>query len=141
MQLRFRIRPGISRNFNRISDPVTRLRRIDRHARAFTNHGQLINRVRALQVCRHQERRVTSGLQVGREFAGECRLTRTLQAGQHDEGRAGLGHLQSAGFTTEDVDEFVMHDLDDLLRRIQRTGDLFGKCPFLHPGGESAHNR
>jgi hypothetical protein len=70
-------------------------------------------------------------LEPEREFAGQCGLAGALQAGEHDHRRRGLGESQSPGLATEDLDEFLVDDLDDLLGRVQRLGDLFalGRAP------------
>ena len=80
-------------------------------------------------------------LQVRREFAGQCGLASALQAGEHDDGGSGLGELDLPGLTTEDLDEFLMHDLDDLLRRVQRARDLRRQCALLDARGERANDR
>ena len=70
------------------------------------------------------------------ELAGERRLTGALQAGQHDHRRRGLGERQLAGLAAEDADEFLVDDLDDLLGRVQRAGDLRALGAFLDAGDE-----
>ncbi len=70
------------------------------------------------------------------ELSGEGRLTRTLKTGQHDDGGRGLREPQAPGLATEDGDELLVDDLDDLLGRIQRLGDLDATRPLLHVGDE-----
>ena len=109
-------------HLHRITNPIPRLRGEDGNVRPLPHHAQLIHGVGTLQVRGHQQRRVTVGLQVSGEFARKRRLARTLQAGEQNEGRPRLGELQRPGLTAENVDEFFMNDLDDLLPRIERTG-------------------
>lgn len=46
-----------------------------------------------------------------------------------------------ARLAAEDVDEFVVDDLDDLLRRVERTGDLGALGPLLDPADEVPDHR
>ena len=82
---------------------------------------QLVDRAGALQVAGHQQRRMALSLKPFRELAGQRRLTRALQAGEHDHRRRGLGERQLAGLAAEDPDELLVDDLDDLLGRVQRA--------------------
>ena len=104
-------------------------------------HLQLLHGVRPLQVGRHHQRGVALCLQPERQLRRERGLTGALQARQHDHGRRVLGKTQPAGLAAQDRDEFVMDDLDDLLGRVERGGDLFGGGPLLHPGDELPGHR
>ena len=81
---------------------------------------ELLHRVRALQVGRDEQRGVPLRLEPAAELAGQGRLTGTLQTGQHDHRRRLLGQPDPAGLAAEDLDELLVDDLDDLLRRVQR---------------------
>ena len=52
-----------------------------------------------------------------------------------------LGEADLSGLATEDLDQFLVDDLDDLLRRIQRLGDLFATGSLFDPGDELADHR
>ena len=110
------------------------------HARALTHDLQLADRARTLQVRRDEQRRMALSSKPFREFAGQRRLTRALKPGQHDDGRRGLGERQLAGLATEDADELLVDDLDDLLGRVQRRGDLGALGPLLDAADELAHH-
>ena len=49
-----------------------------------------------------------------------------------------LARLQPAGLPAQDAHEFLVDDLDDLLARVQRGGDLFAQGAFLDLGREGA---
>jgi hypothetical protein len=61
------------------------------HASLAADDLQLLHGVRALEVAGDQQRRVALGLEVLGQLAGQGGLAGALQAGQHDDGRAGLG--------------------------------------------------
>jgi hypothetical protein len=95
----------------------------------------------ALQVSRDQHRLMALALEPAGQLAGERGLTGTLQAGEHDHGGRLLGELESPALATEDVDELLVDDLDDLLGRVQRLGDLGAARPFLEAGDERPDHR
>src|SRR5690606_26953955 len=66
------------------------------------------------------------------ELARESRLTRTLQTREHDDRRRVLRELQAALLTTQNVDEFLVDDLHDLLRGVERLADLVAECAITH---------
>ena len=70
------------------------------------------------------------------EFPSKGRLTRTLESGEHDDRRSGLGELQRPCIPTKDLHELRVHDLDDLLRRVQRTRYLGTQGSLAHGRGE-----
>ena len=63
--------------------------------------------------------RVAVPLQPRRQLASERCFTRTLESEEHDHGRRSLGEAKATRFASEDGDEFVVDDLDYLLRRIE----------------------
>src|SRR4029453_2684187 len=60
--------------------------------------------------------------------------------GQHDHGGRLLGELQAPAVAAEDVDQFLVDDLDDLLCRVQRLGDLGAACPLLETEDERLYH-
>src|ERR1017187_7075594 len=112
-----------------------------RHARALADDLELLDRVGPLQVRRDEQRGVALLTEPEPQFRGERGLAGTLQASQHDHGRRHLGEPQPARLATEDPHEFLVDDLDDLLRRVQRGGDLFAGGTLLHPGDELPDHR
>ena len=113
----------------------------DRHVGALGDHRQLVDGVRALQVGGDQQRRVALGLEVHGELAGQGRLARALQAREQDHGGRRLGQPEPPGLPTEQLDELLVDDLDDLLRGVQRPGDLGTHRPLADPVGEHADGR
>jgi hypothetical protein len=112
----------------------SRVGREDRHLGPLTHHLELGDSVGALQVTGHQHGAVALGLQPLGQLAGEGGLTRALEAGQHDDGGAVLGQADPAGFAAQDLHQFLVDDLDDLLARVQRTRNLGAQGAFAHPG-------
>src|SRR5262249_15610368 len=45
------------------------------------------------------------------------------------------------GLAAQDLDQFLMDDLDDLLGRVERRGDLLRGGPFLYPRDEFPGHR
>ena len=60
-------------------------------------------------------------LQMNGELASQGRLASTLKTGQQDDGRPGFRVDEAGSLATEDGDQFLVHDLDDLLSRIERA--------------------
>ena len=109
----------------------------DRHAGLVADDLQLLHRVRALQVSRDEHRRVLLADEPLRELAREGSLTGALETDEHDHRRRALRELQLARFvTTEDVHEFVVDDLHDLLRRVERPAHLVAQGALAHVRGE-----
>ncbi len=121
---------------DRISDPAAGERREDRDASPLAEDLELLDGVRPLEVGRDQQRGIALRLQPQRQLAGQRGLTRALQAGQHDHRRRHLGEAQPPRLAAEDLDQFLVNDLDDLLRRVERLGDLDAAGPFPHVGDE-----
>ena len=116
-----------------------RVRREHRHAGALADDLQLVRPRRAAA----GRQATNSGVlplaaQPRGQLARQRRLTGALQAGQHDHGRRGLGERQLPGLAAEDADEFLVDDLDDLLRRVERTGHLGAPGALLDPVHERA---
>ncbi len=114
------------------------VRREHGRAGALTDDLQLADGAGTLEVTRDEQRRVALILQPLGQLAGEGGLTGALQTGQHDHGRRRLRELQASRLTTEDADEFLVDDLDDLLRRVERGRDLGALRALLDLGDEGA---
>ena len=125
---------------DRVADAVAGLGGEHRHAGPLADHLQLGDRVRPLQVGGDEQRRVALLLEPQRQLARERGLTGTLQAGQHDHGRRVLGEPQPPRLAAEDRDELLVHDLDDLLRGVQRLRHLRARGAFLDPRDELPHH-
>ena len=121
---------------DRVADAVARLGRERRDTGALADHLELGHRVGALEVAGDQHRRVALLLEPQRELSGQCRLTGTLQTGEHDHRRRVLRQAQPPRLAAEDRDELLVDDLDDLLGRVERLMDLGAFRPFLDPRDE-----
>src|ERR1700741_3943749 len=108
---------------------------------AITHDLELIDRAGPLQVCSDKQRGMTLSLKPFRDLPGQGRLTRTLQASEHDDGGRRLGEDQLAGLPTEDRDQLLVDDLDDLLGRVEGGGDLGALRPLFDAGNERADDR
>jgi hypothetical protein len=135
------VRDAAPRDIDRVAHPVARLGRERGHARALADDLQLVDRVGPLQVARHEQRRVALALEPRPELAREGGLAGALQAREHDHARRLLGQPQPPRLAAEDPDELLVDDLDDLLRRVERTGDLGALGPLLDPRDERPDHR
>ena len=129
------------RDTDRVADAVAGLGREDRHADLVAVDLQLLDRVGALEVARDEQRGLALLLQPERELGRERRLAGALEAGQHDDGRPGLGVAQPPGLAAEDRDQLVVDDLDDLLGGVQRLADLLAPGPLLDRRDEVLDHR
>ena len=100
------------------------VRREHRDAGPLAGDAQLVDRARPLQVTGHQQRSVALAAQPQRQLARQRGLTGALQTGQHHHGRRRLRECQLPGLPAEDGDQFLVDDLDDLLRRVEGAGYL-----------------
>ncbi|CAB4867169.1 unannotated protein [freshwater metagenome] len=132
--------PGILGDPNRVADPVAGLGGEDRYARPLGHHAQLIDRVGALEIGGHEQWSVTLPLELKGELAREGRLAGALKPGEQDHGRRRFGEVYGAGLATEHGDELLMHDLHDLLGRVQRPRCRCGQGPLLDHGGERSYD-
>jgi len=74
------------------------------------------------------------------QLAGQRRLTGTLQPGEHHDGRRRFRERQLAGLAAQDADQFLVDDLDDLLRRVEGTRDLGALGAVFDAADERAHH-
>ena len=117
---------------HRVADAVAGLRREHRHAGALADDLQLGHGVRPLEVGGDEHRLVALRLEPVGELAGQRRLSGALQAGEHDDRRRVLREPQPPGLAAEDLDELLVDDLDDLLRRVERLVHLDAARPLAH---------
>ena len=73
-----------------------------------------------------------------RQLAGQRGLARSLEAEQHDHGRRVLGQAYPPRLATQDGDELLVDDLDDLLGRVEGLRDLSPERPLLDRRHEAA---
>ena len=111
------------RHLHRVADAVAGLRGVHLDPGAATEHLELPDGVGTLEVGGDQQRLVPLGLEPAGQLAGEGGLAGALEAGQHDHGRRLLGELEPTPLATEDGDQLLGDDLDDLLGRVERLGD------------------
>ena len=117
-----------------------RVRSEDVDAGALTDDLQLLHGAWALEVTGHEHRGMPLGSKVLRKLTGEGGFTSTLETRKHDDGRRVLRQVEAAGFTTKDLNEFLVDNLDDLLRRVERLGHLCAGGTFLDALDEAAHD-
>ncbi len=132
---------GAAGHLDRVADAAARLGRVDGDLGALAHDLELLDGVGPLEVGGDQHGRVALLAQPPGELAREGCLARALEARQHDDGGRGLGEAEPAGLTAEDPDQLVIDDLDDLLRRIQRLGDLGTAGALLDLGDERLDHR
>ena len=92
--------------------------RVDVNTNRSTNHLQLFDSCRTIDVAGYQQRllMMTSLQHVGK-LTTESGLTRTLQTRHQDDGRTAF-QLQFCGLTTHQLRQFIMHDLHHQLARL-----------------------
>ena len=117
-----------------------RIRGKGRNPCPLADNLQLLNGAGALQITRHQHRGVALLFQMAGQLTGQRRLTGTLQAGEHNHRRRVLRQVQPAGFAAENVNELLVDDLDHLLGRVERLGDLGALRTFLDALNKSPHD-
>ena len=105
-----------ARDLDRVLRPVVG-RGPHREVELAAEHAQLLDRGRALQVGGDEQHAEALALEHPRELPGGGRLSGALQAREHHDRRRLRAHLELAGHPAERVDELLVHDLDDLLRR------------------------
>jgi hypothetical protein len=132
---------GLSGDIDWIADTVAWFGSEYRHARLTRNDLQLVNGIRALKIGGDKQRGVTLALELECELSRKRCLAGTLQAGKQDHGRRILCLAQSSGLAAENCDELFVHDLDDLLSRIQGAGNLYPESALLDCSTELADNR
>jgi hypothetical protein len=115
-----------------------RVRGEHRHAGPLADHLELGDRVRPLQVRRDEHGGVAAFAQVQAELPGERRLASALKAREQDDRRRVLREPQRPLLTAEDGDQLLVHDLDDLLRRVQCARHLSRQGALPHGPGELA---
>ena len=87
------------------------------HVQLLGQHGQLVDGGGAVHVGRHQiGTHLLLAQQIG-DLARRSGLTGALQAHQHDDRRLLALQVQARGLATKQAHQFLMNDLDDLLRR------------------------
>ena len=80
---------------------------------------QLFNGGGPVYICRHQVRRTSLGLQHPGKLTGGSCLAGALQAGQHNNHRLAAVQLQRNGLTTQQINQFLMNDLEYVEYEIQ----------------------
>ena len=107
-----------------------------RHVDAPAEHAQLLDRGRALEVGRDEQRLEALALELAGELRGGGRLPRTLEAAHHHDGRRLRAHGELAARPAERGDQLLVDDLDDLLRGREALLHLGAVRPLLQPGDE-----
>ena len=154
VQLLPRVFDRVARHLHRVAGRLARggnrvaarglhalLRRVDGHAGALADDLELRHRVRALQIGRHEQRRMARILEPVAELARERRLAGALQTREHDDRGRVLREVERAiDALAQDVGELVIDDLHHLLCRVERFGDLGAERALAYARGERAHH-
>ena len=122
IQLGLRNFHGVAGHLNRVTNTVARFRRIHVRTRTRSHNLKLVHRVGALKVSCHQHGAVPVTLEPVSKLSSQRGLTGTLQTRQHDDRRWLLRKLDPTGLTTQNLHQFVVNNLDDLLARVERLG-------------------
>jgi hypothetical protein len=97
----------LQRGLDRVAD--------DRDPELGPERPELVDRRRPVDVGRRQERVLALPLEVPAELGCQGRLARALEPYQQDDGRRLRGHREAVAAAAEQLDHFVVDDLDDLL--------------------------
>ena len=79
--------------------------------------------------------------EVTSKFTGEGRFTSALQTRQHNNRGGILGEIQLTSFSTQNLNKFLIDDLDELLCRIKRSMYLSTLCTSFNSLNKTTHNR
>ena len=115
---------------DRIGDPV---RHMHRHADLPAEHRQLLDGRRSLQVGSHEHHASSLLLDPLRQLAAGGRLARALQAAKHQDGGLARLQVERVVHRPHEVDQFLVHDADELLGRIERLEHLRPHRIVDHP--------
>ena len=128
------------RNLDGVADAVAGLGCPHLDAGALADNLKLLDGVRALEIRGDEQDSLALLAQPLTQLSGEGGLTGTLEAGEHEDGGAGLCEGQLTRGTTEDLDELLVHDGNNLLPRVEglRPGCAVGL--FAHLRGELAND-
>ncbi len=131
-------RQSTPRHIDRVAHPVAGFGGENGDPGLFAHDLQLVDRVGTLQVRRDQQDFSALFRQPFAEFPGQSRFTSTLQAGQHEYGRAfaGLSEMQFPVLTTQNVNQLVVDDFHNLLGRVQSLRPSRPISLFLYSSGE-----
>jgi len=84
----------------------------------------------AIGVASYQERAATVAAQHESQLSGGCRLAGALQTDKHDHARRRAAQIQATRLT-ERGDQFLVDDLDHLLRRLEALLDFSADGPLF----------
>ena len=129
-----------ARDLDGVADAVSGLGCPHLDAGALTDNLELLDGVGALEVGGDEQDGLALLAQPLTQLSGERGLTGTLEAGEHEDGGAGLCEGQLTRGATEDLNEFLMHDGDDLLARVKRLGASCAVRLFANLRGELAND-
>ena len=112
--------PRILCDPDRIANPIARLRGENCNSRPLSHDAKLVHRIGTLQVSGDEQWSVALTLELEGQLPRERGLASTLKPGKHDDGRRLLREANRPSLAAEDGDEFLVNNLHDLLRRVQR---------------------
>ena len=122
---------GVLGHLDRVADAIAGFGGEDLHPGPLPDHLQLGDGIGTLEVAGGKHRGVPLRLEPCGELAGQGRLAGTLQTSKHDDRWRILRESDGTRLATQDVDEFLVDDLDDLLGGIERLGQFLTTAAFL----------
>ena len=118
--------------FGDVDRVAVRALRVDVRAGLAAHGDELVDRRRAIDVTGGESDVLAVLLQQARELAaGRC-LTRALQAGHQDHGRAGRRKREVAAGTAHQVRQLLVDDLHDLLAGVEALQHVGAQTALLH---------
>ena len=100
---------------------------IDRNLDALTQDLQLLDSCRTECIAGRQQDLDALLLDIQAQFAGERRLTGTVEAGHENDARVALD-VDVTGIAAHEIGQFVMDDLDHHLLRLDRGQHILAQC-------------
>jgi hypothetical protein len=102
---------------------------------------ELLDRRGTVDVRRHEVRRPPAlGPQPACELRGAGRLSRAVQADQHEDDRARATEVERDGLLAERPHELAMHELHEMLLGREAREDVGAECVLLHGVDEVAND-
>ena len=106
------------------------------HVQLLAQGHQLLDRGRTAEVSRNQQYPVAPALEMEGQLGGGCRLSGSLQPGQHQDRWWGVGARQPGGLASEDGDELFVDYLHYLLAGAEGFQRLAAHGPLADPLNE-----
>jgi len=110
----------------------------DRHGVLLGQRAQLLDGGRALEVGADQQRVAALLLEPAGQLGRAGGLARALEAGHEDDGRRLRGVRDADRLAAQGLDQLLVDDVDDLLRRVQRLVQVGADATLADAGHQVA---